>query len=175
MNGSGGSPRIGHGFDLHRLRPRPGGGIAVGGVRIAADHEVIAHSDGDVAIHALCDALLGAIAAGDIGQHFPDSDPRYAGVDSRRLLAEVAALLAARGYRVGNVDITVLAETPRLAPHRDAMRAALASVLGTAADRVSVKATTLEGLGAIGAREAIAAHAVAVVVPLAGGDGSTRP
>lgn len=157
------SLRIGHGFDLHRLRPEAGASVVVGGVRIAAEFAVIAHSDGDVAIHALCDALLGAIGAGDIGMHFPDSDPRYAGADSRGLLQEVVGLLSRRGARIGNVDITVLAETPRLSPHRDAMRGALAAVLGIDVACVSVKATTLEGLGPIGAREAIAAHAVALV------------
>jgi 2-C-methyl-D-erythritol 2,4-cyclodiphosphate synthase len=156
--------RIGHGFDLHRLEPLDDGGVALGGVRIACAYRVIAHSDGDVVIHALCDALLGAIAAGDIGQHFPDTDPRWRGADSRVLLADVVAKVHAAGYRVGNADATVLAEVPRVAPHVPAMRAALASCLQVPADAVSVKATTLEGLGDIGGRRALAAHAVVLLL-----------
>ena len=156
--------RIGHGFDLHRLEPQDDGRVALGGVHIPCAYRVIAHSDGDVVIHALCDALLGAIAAGDIGQHFPDTDPRWRGADSRVLLADVVAKVHAAGYRVGNVDATVLAEVPRVAPHVLAMRAALAACLQIPADAVSVKATTLEGLGDIGGRRALAAHAVVLLL-----------
>ena len=107
--------RVGHGYDLHRLHA--GDGVTVGGVFIACDHAVVAHSDGDVAIHALCDALLGAAALGDIGRHFPDSDPRWAGADSRAFLRHVRDLLAAEGFAPGNVDVTVVAQVPRLAPY----------------------------------------------------------
>lgn len=157
------SIRIGHGYDLHRLAPEPGGGVALGGVTIACDYRVIAHSDGDVVIHALCDALLGAIAAGDIGSHFPDSDPRWRGVASSHFLRSVRAMLDARGLRVINADCTVLAQVPRVAPHVAAMRAVLAECLAVDVDAIGVKATTTEGVGAIGEKAAIAAHAVALV------------
>lgn len=153
--------RIGHGFDVHAFGP--GHEVVLGGVRIAHDHGLIAHSDGDVVLHALADALLGAIAAGDIGLHFPPSDPAYAGADSRSLLRHVVALLATRGYRVINADITVLAEAPRLRTHVDAMRACIASDLQIDASAVSVKATTTEQLGFVGRREGIAAEAVVLV------------
>ena len=155
--------KIGSGIDVHAFGP--GEHVTLCGVRIPHERGLVAHSDGDVAIHALCDAILGALALGDIGQHFPDSDPRYRGVDSRTLLREVVVLATARGWRVGNVDITVLAEAPRIGPFRDAMRANLAADLGIATDCVSVKATTTEGLGAMGRREGIAAQAVALLVP----------
>jgi len=153
--------RIGHGFDVHRFGP--GDAVVIGGVRIKHDAGILAHSDGDVAIHALCDALLGASALGDIGKHFPDSDPAYADAASTTLLAHVRALLEREGYRVSNADITVVAEAPRLAPHIASMRANIADVLGVSADAVSVKATTTEGLGLVGRREGLAAHAVAVI------------
>lgn len=155
--------KIGSGIDVHAFGP--GEHVTLCGVRIPHERGLVAHSDGDVAIHALCDAILGALALGDIGQHFPDSDPRYRGADSRKLLRAVVALATARGWRVGNVDITVLAEAPRIGPFRDAMRANLAADLGIATDCVSVKATTTEGLGAMGRREGIAAQAVALLVP----------
>ena len=155
--------KIGSGIDVHAFGP--GEHVTLCGVRIPHERGLLAHSDGDVAIHALCDAILGALALGDIGQHFPDSDPRYRGADSRKLLRAVVALATARGWRVGNVDITVLAEAPRIGPFRDAMRANLAADLGIATDCVSVKATTTEGLGAMGRREGIAAQAVALLVP----------
>lgn len=162
--------RIGHGYDLHRLEALDAGAdeqgnVALGGVRIPCRYRVIAHSDGDVVIHALCDALLGAIAAGDIGQHFPDNDPRWRGVDSRAFLRDVVGKVHAAGYRVGNVDATVQAEVPRVAPHVQAMRNALADCLQVDPSAVSVKATTLEGLGDIGARRALAAHAVVLLLP----------
>jgi 2-C-methyl-D-erythritol 2,4-cyclodiphosphate synthase len=153
--------RIGHGYDLHALEP--GRRLVLGGVKIAHDRGPIAHSDGDVLLHALADALLGAAALGDIGQHFPDNDPAYAGADSRALLRHVANLVRAAGYAVANVDLTVLAQRPKLAPHRDAMRANIAADLGLDMDAVSVKATTTEGLGPVGREEAIAAHAVCLL------------
>ena len=135
----------------------------LGGVDIPHSHGPIAHSDGDVLLHALADALLGAAALGDIGQHFPDTDPAYAGADSRVLLRRVAALVRAAGYRVANIDATVLAQRPKLAPHRDAMRANIAADLGLDIGAVSVKATTTEGLGPVGRGEAISAHAVCLL------------
>jgi 2-C-methyl-D-erythritol 2,4-cyclodiphosphate synthase len=157
--------RIGHGYDLHALAE--GRRLVLGGVDIAHDRGPVAHSDGDVLLHALADALLGAAALGDIGQHFPDTDPAYAGADSRVLLREVMARVQAAGYAVTNVDATVLAQRPKLAPHRDAMRANIAADLGIDIGAVSVKATTTEGLGPIGRQEAIAAHAVCLIGPRA--------
>ena len=153
--------RIGHGYDLHALAP--GRRLVLGGVDIPHSHGPIAHSDGDVLLHALADALLGAAALGDIGQHFPDTDPAYAGADSRVLLRRVAALVRAAGYRVANIDATVLAQRPKLAPHRDAMRANIAADLELDIGAVSVKATTTEGLGPVGRGEAISAHAVCLL------------
>ncbi len=153
--------RIGHGYDAHRFQTgRP---LVLGGVRIEHPRGLAAHSDGDVLAHALCDALLGAAGLGDIGRHFPDSDPAYAGVDSRALLRRVVALLDARGLRAGNADLTVVAQAPKLAPHVDAMRACLAADLGVAPQRINVKATTTEGMGFAGRGEGIAAHAVALL------------
>lgn len=153
--------RIGHGYDLHALAP--GRRLVLGGVEIQHSHGPIAHSDGDVLLHALADALLGAAALGDIGQHFPDTDPAYAGADSRVLLRRVASLVREAGYGVLNIDATVLAQRPRLAPHRDAMRANIAADLGLDIGAVSVKATTTEGLGPVGRGEAISAHAVCLL------------
>lgn len=153
--------RIGHGYDLHALAP--GRRLVLGGVRIPHSHGPIAHSDGDVLLHALADALLGAAALGDIGQHFPDTDPAYAGADSRVLLRRVVALVREAGYGVLNIDATVLAQRPKLAPHRDAMRANIAADLGLDIGAVSVKATTTEGLGPVGRGEAISAHAVCLL------------
>lgn len=153
--------RVGHGYDVHRTGE--GDGVILAGVPIPWDRGLIAHSDGDVAVHALCDALLGAAALGDIGHHFPDTDPGYGGADSLELLERVRALLEASGYRVGNIDVTIVAEAPRLADHMEAMRETLAGVLAIPVDRVSVKATTHEGVGALGRSEGIAAHAVALI------------
>ncbi len=153
--------RIGHGYDLHALAL--GRRLVLGGVRIPHSHGPIAHSDGDVLLHALADALLGAAALGDIGQHFPDTDPAYAGADSRVLLRRVASLVREAGYGVLNIDATVLAQQPKLAPHRDAMRANIAADLGLDIGAVSVKATTTEGLGPVGRGEAISAHAVCLL------------
>jgi 2-C-methyl-D-erythritol 2,4-cyclodiphosphate synthase len=153
--------RIGHGFDAHRFGP--GDHVTLGGVRIAHDRGVVAHSDGDVLIHALCDALLGAAALGDIGRHFPDSDPRYRGADSRDLLRQVTGMLHARGYAVVNADLTLVAQAPRVAPHVGAMRSALAADLQVGQDAVNIKATTTEHMGWIGRGEGLAAHAVALI------------
>lgn len=154
--------RIGHGYDVHRFQA--GDFIVLGGVRIAHHKAFIAHSDGDVLLHALTDALLGAAGLGDIGQHFPDTDPAYQGADSRQLLRQVVALLEEAGWRVGNVDSTVLAQAPKLAPHIAAMRENIAADLKVSGEQVNVKATTTEGLGFVGREEGIAAHAVAVLV-----------
>jgi 2-C-methyl-D-erythritol 2,4-cyclodiphosphate synthase len=156
--------RIGHGYDAHRFgAERP---LVLGGVTIPHDAGLVAHSDGDVLIHALCDALLGAAGLGDIGRHFPDSDPAYAAIDSRILLRRVVAALGERGLRVHNVDATVVAQRPRLAAHIGAMRETLAADLGIPVERVNVKATTTEGMGFTGRAEGIAAHAVALLEEL---------
>jgi 2-C-methyl-D-erythritol 2,4-cyclodiphosphate synthase len=153
--------RIGQGYDVHAFQA--GDHVMLGGVRIPHSQAVRAHSDGDVLLHALCDALLGAAALGDIGMHFPDSDPRWRGADSRSLLRHVHTLLRARGLRVVNVDATVLADAPRLGRHRDAMCANIAADLEMASDCVNVKATTSERLGFIGREEGLACHAIALL------------
>lgn len=154
--------RVGHGFDVHAFGPdRP---LILGGVRIEYPLGLVAHSDGDVLIHALCDALLGAAGLGDIGKHFPDTDPDYAGVDSRQLLRSVVTRLAEQGWRVANADVTVVAQAPRLAPHIEQMRAHLAEDMAVEAGQVNVKATTSEGLGFTGRKEGIAAFAVALLI-----------
>lgn len=155
--------RIGSGFDVHAFGP--GDHVMLGGVRIPHEAGIVAHSDGDVVLHALADALLGAVAAGDIGQWFPDSDPAWRGADSRVLLRRVAAEVSRRGYRVANCDVTVLAQAPRLAPHRELMREHIAADLGVDLAAVSVKATTTEHLGFVGRGEGIAAQAVVLLAP----------
>lgn len=161
----GGTPagefRVGQGFDVHAFGA--GDHVMLGAVRIPHEQGLAAHSDGDVALHALCDALLGAAALGDIGQHFPPGEERWRGADSGMLLSRVAALLAERGWRTVNTDVTVACERPRLAPHVAAMRKAIAGILQIDADRVSVKATTTERLGFCGRGEGIAALAVALI------------
>ncbi len=154
--------RIGSGHDLHRYGP--GDHVMLGGVRIAHDRGLVAHSDGDVLLHALMDALLGAAGAGDIGQHFPDHDARWKGADSRALLREVGRVVASRGFEIANCDVTLVAEAPRIAAHRDAMCANIAADLELERNRVNVKATTAEGLGALGRGEGIAAHAVVLLL-----------
>ena len=154
--------RIGHGYDVHRFCE--GSGIVLGGVHIPHTAALQAHSDGDVLIHALCDAILGALGLGDIGRHFPDSDPANKDIDSRILLKCVVALARQQGYRLGNADMTVIAQAPRLAPHVDTMRAVLASDLEADVELVNVKATTTEGLGFTGREEGIAAHAVVMLL-----------
>ena len=153
--------RIGHGYDVHRLVE--GRRLILGGVDIPWERGLLGHSDADVLTHAVMDALLGAAGLGDIGTHFPDTDPAYAGADSMKLLAHVVELLREQGFSVGNVDATVLAQRPKLAPHIPAMRDNLARVMGVSPDRVNVKATTEEGLGFTGSGEGIAAHAVALI------------
>ncbi len=153
--------RIGHGFDSHRLEA--GEAVMLGGVRIECPFRLIAHSDGDALIHALCDALLGAIAAGDIGQLFPDTDPQYRGADSRVLLREVMRRVQAAGYAIVNADLTLIAQAPRVANYIAAMREALAQDLQVSLDQVNVKATTNEGMDAIGRKEGLAAHAVVLL------------
>ena len=153
--------RTGIGFDAHRLVENRR--LVLGGVVVPHERGLLGHSDADVAVHALMDALLGAIAAGDIGQHFPDTDPAWKDADSIRLLEAVAAILGGRGWRIVNTDLTILCEKPKLAPHIPEMRRRMAEAMGVAMDAVSVKATTVEGMGAIGRREGIAAQAVATV------------
>jgi len=154
--------RIGQGFDVHAFDE--GSFITLGGVQIAHSHGLKAHSDGDVALHALADALLGAAALGDIGRHFPDTDEQWKGADSRMLLRHVVSLVADKGYRVGNVDVTIVAQAPKMAPHIEDMRAAIAADLQVRMDDVNVKATTTEKLGYVGRKEGIAVHAVALLL-----------
>ena len=154
--------RIGHGFDVHAFGP--GDHVMLGGVRVPHSQGVLAHSDGDVVIHALCDAMLGALALGDIGHHFPPSDPQWKGADSRAFLRHCNTLLRERGWRLGNADVTVVCERPKVGPHVGAMRALLAEDLGVEVDAVSIKATTTETLGFTGRGEGIAAHAVCLLV-----------
>jgi len=153
--------RVGQGLDVHAFGA--GDHVILGGVRIPHGRGLAAHSDGDVALHALCDALLGAAGLGDIGRHFPPGDPQWRGADSRDLLARVAAMLGAAGWRPVNLDLTIACEEPRIQPHVEAMRAAMASVLELPADAVSVKATTTEQLGFCGRGEGIAALAVVLI------------
>lgn len=153
--------RIGHGYDVHRLTE--GRRLILGGVDIPYEKGLLGHSDADVLTHAVMDALLGAAGLGDIGKHFPDTDPAYAGADSLKLLAHVAELLAERGFTIGNVDATILAQRPKLAPHIPAMREKLARAMGVEPGQVNVKATTEEGLGFTGAGEGMAAHAVCLI------------
>jgi 2-C-methyl-D-erythritol 2,4-cyclodiphosphate synthase len=153
--------RIGHGYDVHRLIE--GEAITLCGVKIPCQWGLLAHSDGDVALHALCDAMLGALALGDIGKHFPDNDPQYAGADSLKLLQQVYALVLDQGYRLGNADLTIAAQQPKLAPHIVAMRETIAAALAVSSSSVSVKATTTEKLGFVGRSEGIAVDAVVLL------------
>jgi len=155
--------RIGHGYDAHRFGE--GKHIMLGGVEIPFEHGFIAHSDGDVAVHALCDALLGAAALGDIGQHFPDTSSEFVNIDSRILLRRVVDLLAKHKFTVGNIDITIVAQAPKMAPHIPAMCENLAADLGVDVDCVGIKATTTEGMGFTGRGEGIETHAVVLLVP----------
>lgn len=155
--------RIGQGFDAHRFRD--GDHVMLGGVRVPHDRGLAAHSDGDALLHAICDALLGAAALGDIGKHFPDTSADFKGIDSRILLRRTAQILSDAGYRPLNVDGTIIAERPKIAPHVAAMRACIAADLGLAIDAVSVKATTTEKMGFAGREEGIAAAAIALIGP----------
>lgn len=153
--------KIGQGYDVHRLEE--GRDLWICGVKVPHTHGLLGHSDADVAIHALCDALLGALALGDIGKHFPDTDPQYKGIDSKILLEHVMRLVRQNGYELGNCDITICAEAPKFRPYIDEMRKTLADITGMAADAVSVKATTTERLGFTGRREGISAMAVCLL------------
>ena len=153
--------RIGHGYDVHAFGD--GDHIMLCGVRIAHQNGLMAHSDGDVALHALTDALLGALALGDIGHHFPDDDPAFEGADSRQLLRQVVALVKARGFALGNGDLTIIAQAPKLASHIAAMRQNLSEDLGGDIDQINVKATTTERLGFVGREEGISVHAVVLL------------
>lgn len=156
--------RIGHGYDIHRFEASPSaGGIILGGVKIPYDRGIVAHSDGDVVIHAICDALLGALGLGDIGEYFPDTDPAYRGCDSRALLSVVMEKMRERGYGVGHVDVTILAQQPKITPHKSAMRACLAGDLEISVENMNIKASTHEGLDAVGQSQGIAVHAVVLL------------
>lgn len=154
--------RVGTGYDVHRLQE--GLELWIGGVKIEHTHGLLGHSDADVLLHAICDALLGAAALGDIGKHFPDTDPRYKGISSIKLLKHVGGLLKERGYTVGNIDSTIVAQRPKMAPHIPQMRQNIADTLGIDIDCISVKATTTERLGFEGREEGISAQAVALIV-----------
>ena len=154
--------RIGHGYDVHCFGE--GDFVVLGGVRIPHRFGLLAHSDGDVLLHALSDALLGAAALGDIGKHFPDTDPAFKGADSRALLRHVLKQIQIKGWKVGNVDATIVAQAPKMAPHIDLMRGLIAEDLQVDLDQVNVKATTTEKLGFVGREEGIAVHAVALLV-----------
>ena len=155
--------RIGHGYDVHRFCD--GDFITLGGVRIPHKYGLLAHSDGDVLLHALSDALLGAAALGDIGKHFPDTDPQFKGADSRVLLRHILSIIHAKGWKVGNVDATIVAQAPRMAAHIETMRTLIAQDLQVELDQVNVKATTTEKLGFTGREEGIAVHSVALLLP----------
>ena len=157
--------KIGSGFDVHAFGS--GDFVMLGGVRVAHSRGVAAHSDGDVVLHALCDALLGAAGLGDIGEHFANHDPQWRGADSAQFVRLVMAMLEKHGLRVGNVDVSVLAEEPKVAPHRAAIRLQIASLLHVAPQKVNVKATTTEGLGFLGRAEGIAAQAVVLLLEAA--------
>lgn len=156
--------RIGHGFDVHAFGGE--GPITIGGVKIAHAQGLLAHSDGDVVLHALSDALLGAVALGDIGHHFPDTDEAFKGIDSRILLRKVFDSIQHKGYRIGNVDVTIMAQAPKMAPHIAAMRQIIATDLQCTLEQVNVKATTTEKLGFVGRKEGIAAEAVVLLTAI---------
>ena len=153
--------RIGHGYDVHALAE--GLRLVIGGVELEHTKGCVAHSDGDVAIHAICDAMLGALALGDIGKLFPDTSAEFKGIDSKILLRRVCDVIAEKGYQVGNIDCTIAMQRPKLRPHIDTMRATLASVIGIDVDRVSVKATTTERLGFEGREEGVSVHSVVLL------------
>lgn len=153
--------RIGHGYDVHRFAENRK--LFLGGVEIKHDKGLLGHSDADVLLHAICDALLGAAALGDIGKHFPDSDPAYKGISSKLLLTKVVLLLQEKGYKVGNIDATIVAQAPKLAPYIEDMKNTVAQLCNVDADAVNVKATTEEKLGFTGREEGVAAHAVCII------------
>lgn len=156
--------RIGHGYDIHRFEDMPTKQVVIlGGVMIPSRRGLVAHSDGDVVIHAICDALLGALGLGDIGEYFPDTDPQYENCDSRFLLGQVVEKVKTAGYRVHNVDVTILAQLPKITPHKALMRERLALDLELSINDINIKATTHEGLDAVGQSQGIAVHAVALL------------
>lgn len=155
--------RIGHGFDVHRFGE--GSFVTLGGVKILFHKGLIAHSDGDVLIHAVCDALLGACGLGDIGRHFPDTDPQYKGIDSRQLLRHVVALVNQQGWQLLNMDATIIAQAPKMLPHIEKMKTLLAEDLAADLTQINIKATTTEQLGFVGREEGIATHAVVLLAP----------
>lgn len=156
--------RIGHGFDVHKFGGA--GPLTLGGVKVPFEHGFIAHSDGDVAIHALCDAILGALCLGDIGNHFPDTDDAYENISSRILLRHVVSLMTKKNYQLGNADITIIAQAPKVSPHLLAMRKCLSEDLQCAIDQINVKATTTEKLGYTGRKEGMSVHCVALLIPV---------
>ena len=153
--------RIGYGYDVHRLSP--GEELWIGGIQVPAEFGAVGHSDADVLLHVICDAMLGTLALGDLGKHFPDTDPAYKGIDSKKLLAHTWNLVREKGWEVGNIDTTVCLQAPKLAPHISEMRLAISSILECDIDRISVKATTTEKLGFVGTDEGISAHAVVML------------
>jgi len=159
--------RIGHGYDVHAFNDMAGDGdhVMLGGVRIPHERGVKAHSDGDVVLHALCDALFGAAALGDIGQHFPDSDPSFRGIDSKELLRQTVAKLHQHGFQMVNVDATIVAEKPRVQNYKESMRESIAAIFSCPIECINVKATTTEKLGYLGRSEGLAAHAVVLIEP----------
>ncbi|MEN6305424.1 MAG: 2-C-methyl-D-erythritol 2,4-cyclodiphosphate synthase, partial [Armatimonadia bacterium] len=164
LQGQNPAPRVGHGYDLHRLVE--GRRLVLGGIEIPHTKGLLGHSDADAALHAICDSILGACALGDIGRHFPDTDAAYKDADSRELTRQIVAVAREAGWQVGNVDVTIMAQEPKLAPHNAAMREATAAALNVPVEQVSFKATTNEGLDSIGRGEAIAAHAFIVMLPI---------
>jgi len=157
--------RIGHGFDVHKFGGS--GPIVLAGIKIPYQQGFVAHSDGDVAIHALCDAILGALCLADIGNHFPDTDGQYENISSRILLRHVVKLMTEKGYQIGNADITIVAQAPKIAPHLLAMRECLSEDLGCDVDQINVKATTTEKLGYVGRKEGVAVHSVVLLTKTA--------
>ncbi|MBQ3817038.1 MAG: 2-C-methyl-D-erythritol 2,4-cyclodiphosphate synthase [Clostridia bacterium] len=153
--------RIGHGYDVHRFASERK--FILGGVEIPCEYGLLGHSDADVLIHAICDALLGAAALGDIGKHFPDSDPKFCGIDSRIILKSTVELVKNKGYKISNIDSTVIAQRPKIAPYAEQMRSNIAEDIGIDISRVNIKATTEEGLGFTGALEGVSAHAVCIL------------
>lgn len=153
--------RIGHGYDVHRLTE--GRKLMLGGIEIPYEKGLLGHSDADVALHALADAIVGALALGDIGKHFPDSDPAYKNADSKKLLAHIVSLMGEHGYSVGNADVTIIAQAPKMAPYIAEMKRVIAEILGCGQDCVNIKATTEEKLGFTGSGEGISSHAVVLI------------
>ena len=153
--------RIGHGYDVHKLEN--GKKFIIGGIQIDHDKGAVGHSDADVVIHVICDALLGALSLGDIGKHFPDTDEKYKGIDSKVLLYKVLDLVKEKEYRVSNVDVTILLQKPKLRDHINSMRATLSNIMGIDISQISVKATTTEGLGFVGREEGVAAHCICLI------------